>query len=136
MKEEAPPLKVVIAAFINDPAMATDFEKKHDEAVEYVTDALRRFQTNRVIAGHIDIKSMASAIEQLSFAVGFLLQLVFERPDPELRAIAAASALALSQGLHEDTAGPPVEPLRRKAVAGVRDVRRRLDDVIALLDET
>ena len=122
MKEEAPPLKVVIAAFINDPAMATDFEKKHDEAVEYVSDALRRFQTNRVIAGHIDIKSMASAIEQLSFAVGFLLQLVFERPDPELRAIAAASALALSQGLHEDTAGPPVEPLRRKAVAGVRDV--------------
>ena len=102
LKQQAPALKVVIAALINDPAMTTEFERRHDEAVEYVADALGRFQENGAIAAHVEVVSLASAIEQLSFAVGFLLQLVFDRPDSELRAIAKSSALVLSQGLQAD----------------------------------
>ena len=135
LKQQAPELKVVIAALINDPAMTTEFERRHDQAVAYVADALGRFQENGAIAAHVEVVSLASAIEQLSFAVGFLLQLVFDRPDSELRAIAKSSALVLSQGLQADAPRPRLDPRRRTAVARVLDARSRLDSVIELLED-
>jgi AcrR family transcriptional regulator len=100
-KRQAPKLKVVIAALINDPEMTADFAQEHDEAVDYVVGALRRYQEAGVIAPSVDVPSIAAAIEQLSFAVGFLLQLVFERPAREITAIARASAAILGQGLQD-----------------------------------
>jgi AcrR family transcriptional regulator len=100
-KRQAPKLKVVIAALINDPEMTVDFAREHDEAVDYVIVALRRYQEAGAIASSVDVPSIAAAIEQLSFAVGFLLQLVFERPKSEITAIARASAATLSQGLRD-----------------------------------
>src|SRR5262245_20573600 len=115
-KRQAPKLKVVIAALINDPEMTVDFAQEHDEAVDYVVGALRRYQEIGAIALSVDVPSIAAAIEQLSFAVGFLLQLVFERPASEITAIARASAATLSQGLRDGApataagGGPVVDP--------------------------
>ena len=135
LRRQAPKLKVVIAALINDPEMTTDFWQKHDEAVEYVAGVLRRFQQAGSIAPSVDVDSIAGAIEQLSFAVGFLLQLVFERPDRELKAIASSAASILSYGLQAQAPLPLLEPRSRKAVAAALDARQRLDSVIELLGD-
>ncbi|MFI5045661.1 MAG: TetR/AcrR family transcriptional regulator [Acidimicrobiia bacterium] len=135
LKRQAPELKVVIAALINDPEMTADFSQKHDEAVDYVAGVLGRFQQSGAIASSVDVSSIASAIEQLSFAVGFLLQLVFERPESELTAIANSSALILSHGLQAGAPQPLLEPRSRKAVVAVLDARQRLDSVIELLED-
>ena len=134
MKHQAPTLKIVIAALVNDPEMTVDFEKKHDEAVEYVADRLRWFQDAGAIGMHVDVVSLASAIEQLSFAVGFLLQLVFERPQSELVAIAKSSATVLSEGLQAGVPQPHLEPVRRKAVAAAVEAREQLESIIGLLE--
>ena len=134
-KRQAPALKVVVAALINDPEMTAGFGQEHDEAVEHVARALRQFQEEGAIASSVDVVSIASAIEQLSFAVGFLLQLVFERPKGELMAIATSSALILSRGLQAEAPQPLLEPRSRKAVAAVLDARQRLDSVIELLED-
>lgn len=135
VKAQAPALKVVIAALINDPAMTGDFEQRHIETVEYVAAALRGFRARGVIAESVDIESIATAIEQLSFSVGFMLQLVLGRPKTEIRAIAQSCALVLSQGLQADAPSTLTDPRRRKAMAGVADARSRLDAVMALLTE-
>ena len=96
LKRQASSLKVVIAALINDPEMTADFEQKHDEAVSRVASRLFRFQETGALAANVDVVSLASAIEQLGFALGFLLQLVFDRPEAELIAIAKSSASVLA----------------------------------------
>src|SRR5262245_33356658 len=98
-RRQAPKLKVVIAALINDPEMTADFAQKHDDAVEYVAGVLRQYQESGAIAASVDVQAIAASIEQLSFSVGFLLQLVFETPEPELKAIATSSASILSVGM-------------------------------------
>ena len=135
VRMQAPALKVVIAALINDPAMTEDFGQRHHETVEYVARALRGFQDRGVIAESVDIESIATAIEQLSFSIGFMLQLVLGRSEKELKAIARSCADVLSQGLQADAPSPLTDPRRRKAMAGVVDARSRLDAVIALLAE-
>ena len=135
LKRQASSLKVVIAALINDPEMTADFEKKHDEAVNRVASGLRRFQETGALATNIDIESQASAIEQLGFALGFLLQLVFNRPEAELIAIAKSSAAVLSLGLQAEASEPVVEPRRRKAIATVLDAWDQLDSIIAALGD-
>ncbi len=136
LKRQASSLKVVIAALINDPEMTADFEQKHDEAVNRVASRLRQFQETGALAANIDVVSLASAIEQLGFALGFLLQLVFDRPEAELIAIAKSSATVLSLGLQAEAAQPLVEPKRRMAVATVLDARDQLDSIIAVLEDS
>ena len=136
LKRQASSLKVVIAALINDPEMTADFEQKHDEAVSRVASRLFRFQETGALAANVDVVSLASAIEQLGFALGFLLQLVFDRPEAELIAIAKSSASVLSLGLQAEASQPLVEPRRRKAIATVLNARDQLDGIIAVLEES
>lgn len=135
LRRQSSSLKVVIAALINDPEMTADFESRHDAAVQYVADNLQRFQDRGAIAADIDVQALAQGIEQLGFAVGFLLQLVFDRPEKELVAIAMSCAGVLSQGLQADAPQPLLEPRRRKAVAAVLDAREQLDTIIDLLED-
>lgn len=135
LRHQAPALKVVIAALINDPEMTADFEARHEGAVELVAEGLRRFQERGVIAADLDIYALASGIEQLGFALGFLLQLVFEKPEEQLIAIAKTTAAVLSHGLEAAAPEPLLDPRRRKAVATVADVREQLESVIELLED-
>lgn len=133
-RHDAASLKVVIAALINDPEMTADFEQRHDAAVDYIADRLREFQRDGAIAADVDIVALAAGIEQLSFAVGFFLQLVFERPQRELSAIAKSLAQVISQGLQTEAPRPLLEPRRRKAVSAVAEARVRLDSALELLE--
>jgi TetR/AcrR family transcriptional regulator, regulator of cefoperazone and chloramphenicol sensitivity len=131
----APPLKVVIAALINDPDMTSDFGERHQVATERVAKALRRFQDMGAISPDIDIDALAEGVEQLAFAIGFFLQLVFNRPEAKLESIARTVAAALSNGVQGAVVQPLLEPSRRKAVAAVIEARESLDDIIELLQE-
>lgn len=135
LKRVAPSLKVVIAALINDPEMTADFGKKHDAAAERVAKELRRFQGMGTIAQDVDIEALANAIEQLGFAVGFFLQLVFETPNDQLKAIALSAAAALSNGLQANAAQPLLEPRRRMALSAVLGARESLDGIIDVLQD-
>ncbi len=135
LKRSAPSLKVVIAALINDPEMTADFGQKHEAAAERVAKELRRFQEIGAIGSEADIDSLANAIEQLGFGVGFFLQLVFELPEEQLKAIAVSAASALSLGLQADAAQPLLEPRRRRALAAVVEARGSLDGIIGLLQD-
>jgi AcrR family transcriptional regulator len=135
LKRVAPSLKVVIAALINDPDMSVDFGHKHDLAAERVAKELRRFQGMGAIAQDVDIDALANAIEQLGFAVGFFLQLVFETPSEQLRAIAISAASALSNGLQANAAQPLLEPRRRMALSAVLGARESLDGIIDVLQD-
>ena len=135
LKRVAPSLRVVIAALINDPDMSADFDQKHDAAAERVAKELRQFQDTGAISPDVDVNALANAIEQLGFAVGFFLQLIFERPEAELTAIAVSVAAALSQGLQANAAQPLLEPRRRKALAAVLGARESLDGIVELLGD-
>lgn len=135
LQREAPSLKVVIAALINDPEMTADFEQRHDAAVEHIAARLRQFQETGAIAPDVDVTSLASGIEQLSFSVGFFLQIVFDRPAREVTAIAKSLAQVIGEGLQAEAPRPLLEPRRRKAVAAVAEARLRLDSVIELLED-
>ena len=134
-RRDAPSLKVVVAALINDPEMTADLEQRHDGAVEHIALALNRFREAGAISEEVDIASLASGIEQASFAIGFFLQLVFERPERELKAIAKALAEVIGQGLQSAAPQPFLDPRRRKAVAAVAEARQQLDNVLDLLEE-
>jgi hypothetical protein len=135
LKRDAATLKVVIAALINDPDMTADFEQRHEESVHYVAESLRWFQENGGIAPDIDIDALSQSIEQLSFSLGFVLQLVFEQSDAELVAIAKTSAMVLGRGLQAEAPQPLLEPHRRRALAALLDTRQRLDRVVDLLED-
>ena len=141
LKHVAPSLKVVIAALINDPEMSADFNQKHDAAAERVAKELRLFQDTGAISPDVDVSALADGIEQLGFAVGFFLQLIFQRSEAELTAIAVSTAAALAKGLQAN-AGPaaarapspqgagrrprrPGEPRRHRRAAGGRRVGGR-----------
>lgn len=133
LKTVAPALKVVIAALINDPEMTADFGQKHDLAAERLATELRQFQEDGAMSAELDVDALANAIEQLSFAVGFFLQLVFARSEPELTGIAVAVAAALSGGMQANSAQPMLEPRRRKALAAVLDARQSIEGILELL---
>jgi|HubBroStandDraft_1064217.scaffolds.fasta_scaffold38298_2 AcrR family transcriptional regulator len=135
LKHVAPSLKVVIAALINDPEMSADFNQKHDAAAERVAKELRRFQETGAISADVDVNALADGIEQLGFAVGFFLQLIFQRSEEELTAIAVSTAAAMSKGLQANAAQPLLEPRRRKALAAVLGARESLDGIVELLGD-
>lgn len=132
LRDQALPLKVVVAALINDEEMTADFGPEHDDAVAYVAEVLRGFQWTGVIDPTLDVDAAAIAIEQVSFAIGFLLQLVLERPAEELDTLARACASVLSRGM-EPPPGPVGGPRTCAALASVRDARRHLATALELL---
>jgi len=115
--------------------MSADFNQKHDAAAERVAKELRLFQETGAISPDVDVNALADGIEQLGFAVGFFLQLIFQRSEAELTAIAVATAAALAKGLQANAAQPLLEPRRRKALAAVLGARESLDGIVELLGD-
>lgn len=136
MDRRAAQLKVIIAALVTEPELARDFEQLHDQEVDLLEAALRRFQDEGAIAADIDVRPVASALEQMAFAVGFLMRLVYGRKHAELAAIAATHATVLSQGLQSSTAIVPMsEALRRQTIHAAQDASEGLAKFMNLLDD-
>ena len=135
MREAAPSLKVIVSALVNEPELAADYERRHEEAVTDVEQQLQRFQDAGAIASHLNLRAIATGIEQMQFAVGFLMQIVYGRSQEELAEIARTLALALCQGLQGDKPTSPFpEALYRQTVDSARRTSEGLDRMVALLN--
>ena len=136
LKRQASSLKVVVRGASqrprNDHRFRTEAQRSGGPGGKWAA----KISGDRGSCGERRCISMADAIEQLGFTLGFLLQLVFERPEAELVAIAKSSAAVLSLGLQAEAAQPMVEPRRRKAMATVLDARNQLDGIIAVLEDS
>ena len=135
VRQRAPALKVVVAALVNEPDMATDFKLMHDREVEVVAKELRRLQVAGTVDPDVDIGAVATAVEETGFALGFLMQVVYAVPRRELEVIARNFAGPLGRGLRGPAPASPVpDGLRRKTLGAARDAHEALDRMIDLLD--
>jgi AcrR family transcriptional regulator len=99
MRRDGPSIRVIVGAIVTDGELAAEFEQRHDEEVEFVTAQLDHFRRAGTIAPHVDLRSIAKAVEQASFALGLLLQGVYGKPQSELKAVARAMATTLGAGM-------------------------------------
>lgn len=131
MRENAAAIRVIAAAIVSDSELAAEFERRHDDEVEYVKEQLGYFQRTGAIAPDVDIRSIASALEQMSFAVGLLVQVVYGKPQAELAALARTVAQVLSAGMRVDVLDG--EPWRQEAVQAARDASNDIERLLGLL---
>ncbi|HEY2074956.1 MAG TPA: hypothetical protein VGH53_01345 [Streptosporangiaceae bacterium] len=68
--------------------LAQEFDSLDDAYVERPADQFRRFQDAGDIAADVNVRVLAAAPELLGFSAGFLLQIIDNRPQAELEAIA------------------------------------------------
>lgn len=136
MRRNGPVVKVVAAALVSESELSTDFERRHDEAVETVATQLRRFQRRGAVAPDVDVHAIATAIEQMAFAVGLLMQVIYDRPGDEVDSIARTFAKTLAVGLQGRSDEPFSEAQRREARRSAARAQAALDVVIDLLDDS
>lgn len=133
-RDHAPRLKVIGAVIVSDPELAAEFEQRHDNDVEHISSHLRAFQETGEIAPDVDIRALAAVINQTSFSIGLLMQIIYGKPEDELDAIATTFARAIANGVvnAEETAIP--EPWRREMLHAARGASTELSKIIGLLD--
>lgn len=136
VRRRAPALKVVVAALVNEPDMATEFKRLHDAEVDVVAKQLRRLQGAGVVNQDFDVRAVATAIEEVGFALGFLMQVIYRVSRAELAGVARQFARALSHGLTGPAPVSPVpESLRRETLRAARQAHDALGRVIGSMED-
>lgn len=136
IQASAAELRIITAAIVSDDELAAEFEQRHDEAVDYMAEQLAHFQRAGAIAPDVDIVSIAAALEQMGFALGLLVQVVYGKPKSELAAIAAAMAHTLAVGMRGDDDAAGSGPWREEAVRVVRSASDDLQRLLGVLGGT
>jgi TetR/AcrR family transcriptional regulator, regulator of cefoperazone and chloramphenicol sensitivity len=136
MKAQTPSLKIMMAALVNEPDLARDFEARHLAEVEMVTSNLLRLQASGAIAPSIDVRAVATGVEQMAFAMGFLLEIVYQRDQDEVLATARTIATALGQGLQGpvSSSSPLPRALRRETLTAADQMTKNLEQLIDLIN--
>jgi AcrR family transcriptional regulator len=135
MRQRSATLKVVIAALVTEPSLAQDFESLHDDAVSRLAKQFRRFQAAGDIAADVDVDAIAIGLEQMGFSLGFMMQIIFRRPQSELEAIADIFATVMTSGLQPDAVGTPISgSLRQQTVQRAIEASQGLEKIITLLE--
>ena len=135
LRRQAPELKVVIAALINDPEMTADFGQKHDEAVGYVAGVLGRFQESRCDRGVGRRGRDRGSDRAVELRGGVPAPTRVRAVGGRVEGDREVVGLDPQPGLQAEAPLPLLEPRSRKAVAAVLDARQRLDSVIELLGD-
>lgn len=135
MPARSAPLKVVVAALVTEPTLAQDFENMHDIHAADLAAQLHRFQDAGDIGEDVDVQALAVGLEQMASSIGFLMQIVYRRPQSELEAIADTFANALTGGLQPDAVGVPIPAaLRQQTVRRAVEASEGLGKIITLLE--
>jgi TetR/AcrR family transcriptional regulator, regulator of cefoperazone and chloramphenicol sensitivity len=135
MRAQSASLKVIIAALVNESTLAQEFENMHDSHVQALATQFRRFQAAGDIAADVDLDAFTTGLEQMGFAVGFLMQIIYRRPQSELEAIADTFANVLAAGLQPNVASAPISAsLRQQTVRRAVEASQGLDKIITLLE--
>lgn len=133
VRENSAAIRIITATIVTDGELASEFERRHDDEVDYVAGQLAHFQRTGAIAPDVDIRAIAAALEQVSFALGVFVQVVYGKPQAELDAIASALSGALSIGMRDQTMADDDEPWRREAVRVALAASDSLGRLLALL---
>lgn len=133
IRASAAQLRVITAAIVSDHELAAEFELRHDEAVEYMAEQLAHFQRTGAIAPDVDVVSIAAALEQMGFALGLLVQVVYGKPQAELAAIAKAMAETLTLGMRGAPGAAGDDGWREEAVRAARDASEDLERLLGVL---
>jgi AcrR family transcriptional regulator len=136
LRDQAPALKITVTALVNEPELTEDFETRHLAEVEMLTSNLLRLQDSGAIAPNVDARAVAIGIEQTAFAIGFLLQIVFQRPVQEVEDVARNIAPALGQGLQGPASGSALpRAVRRETLNAAGQATKSLAQLIDLINE-
>lgn len=135
MSKQGPRLKIVASAIVSDQELSAEFEKRHDADVAGVAERLRVFQEAGAVAADVDVYASAAAIQQTTFTIGLLLQVVYEKPRHELLAIAQTFARAFSVGLRGDIQTTPSDAMRRQLTSAALGASQALDSILDLMAE-
>jgi AcrR family transcriptional regulator len=127
-------LRVVFSALINEPGIASDFDRIHAEAIEGVARELRRFQEAGAISTQFDPVAIATGVEQMRFAVGYMLQVIYGRSEEELTNFARQISRVLTAGLQGTTeTAPTSESLHRETLDAAVAATTGLGELIGAL---
>lgn len=134
-KQRSAPVKVLIAALVTESELAQEFEGLHDIYVERLAAQLRRFQDVGDIAPEIDVQAVAAGLEELGFAVGFMMQIIYKRSQSELESIADTFADVMAVGLRPTSAVAPISAsLRQQTMRRALEASEGLGKIVALLE--
>jgi TetR/AcrR family transcriptional regulator, regulator of cefoperazone and chloramphenicol sensitivity len=134
-KTRSGPVKVLIAALVTESELAQEFDNLHEVHVEKLAAQLRRFQDAGDIAPEIDVQAVAAGLEEMGFAVGFMMQIIYKRSQAELEAIADTFADVMAVGLRPSSAAAPISgSLRQQTVRRAREASEGLEKIVSLLE--
>lgn len=133
IRRDGAAIRVIAGAIVTDDELAAEFEQRHDEAVEYLTEQLAHFQRAGTIGADVDIASVAAAMEQAGFALGLLVQVVYGKPQSELEAVVRTLAAVLSAGMRGERAAVGSPVWREAAVQAAREASDDIGRLLSLL---
>ena len=133
MNQQAARLKVITSAIIGDSELSSEFEAMHDGAVDRLAGDLRQFQSRGQIASDVDLTSTAAAIEQAGYSVGLFMQIVYNKPQSELKDLARSFSRALAHGMRAPQEEASVDSWRQEAIQAAQDASTELARIVGLL---
>ncbi|TGL58944.1 TetR/AcrR family transcriptional regulator [Leptospira sarikeiensis] len=97
-------MKVAVSRIILDPDVSRIIQTKiYSKAIPEMTLELEKFKKAGEIDSKADLKSVAFGISSLTFALGFMAQVVYKFPDSEIRATIKEMVRILQKGLKPDS---------------------------------
>lgn len=133
MRRDGPSIRIIVGAIVTDGELAAEFEARHDEEIEFVAAQLEHFRRTGTIGPEADLLSIATAVEQVSFSLGLLVQVVYGKPQSEMDAVARALATTLSAGMRADVPAIGSPAWQAEALEAARSANDDLARLLGLL---
>lgn len=97
-------MKVAVSRIILDPDVSKLIQTKiYTKAIPEMIQELEKFKKAGEIDSKADLKSVAFGISSLTFALGFMAQVVYKTPEPEIKATIKEMVRLLHKGLKPET---------------------------------
>lgn len=97
-------MKVAVSRIILDPDVSRIIQTKiYSKALPEMIHELEKFKKGGEIDHKVDLKSVAFGISSLTFALGFMAQVVYKIPESEIKATIKEMVRILQKGLKPDS---------------------------------
>ncbi|MFB5651165.1 TetR/AcrR family transcriptional regulator [Leptospira wolffii] len=97
-------MKVAVSRIILDPDVSRIIQTRiYAKAIPEMIQELEKFKKAGEIDSKADLKSVAFGISSLTFALGFMAQVVYKIPEPEIKATIREMVRLLHKGLKPES---------------------------------
>ncbi len=97
-------MKVAVSRIILDPDVSRIIQTKiYTKAIPEMIQELEKFKKAGEIDSKADLKSVAFGISSLTFALGFMAQVVYKIPEPEIKATIREMVRLLHKGMKPES---------------------------------